>query len=367
MSWPRAPAENVVHAYDAFVSYNNRESDIVEMVARRLEDESSLTLWKDTWELAGGDDWIEELPQAISRARAILAFVGPHGVGPWHKEELKIALRRAVRDGTIRLIPVALPGCPKDMGLPEYLESKHIVDLREISDWSMHLLRTAVVGGRPGRRDQFEKRYKIGALHRIGRSRLSISHWEVSHDRSKYRLHCRLANTGSDTVIITDATVRVNRFAAHPIEHRLVTAKAPIGETELSQTLYVPEERKEGSITAAPFEPARYLKSGEVEDVLIPIYVYHGFRVVLSVGIYWSIPDERLVRLTETGYVALGSRGKEGDEENVWESWPDKYCVGQHSLDQPYFVNSPDWPSHWPANVTREEWEHYGAGEEANA
>src|SRR5215213_8610215 len=143
----------VVNVYDAFISYNSRDSEAVEELARRLEDEAGLLVWKDNWELAGGDDWIDRLPEAISQSRAMVVFVGPNGLGPWHKEEIKIGLQRAVKRGIIRVIPVALPGCPEDMGLPEYLDAKHYVNLRTVDAWEIHLLRCAVVGARPGRRD----------------------------------------------------------------------------------------------------------------------------------------------------------------------------------------------------------------------
>jgi hypothetical protein len=148
-------SNKVVTSYDVFISYNSRDRAVVEDIARLLEDEAGLLVWKDDWELAGGDDWVERLPEAISRARAMVIFVGPNGPGPGHKEEIKIGLQRIVKRRLTQIIPVALPGCPEDLGLPEYLDSKHCVNLRAVDAWGIHLLCCAIVGARPGRRDQF--------------------------------------------------------------------------------------------------------------------------------------------------------------------------------------------------------------------
>lgn len=86
----------------------------------------------------------------------MVIFVGPNELGPWHKEEIKIGLQWATKRMLARIIPVALPGCHEDMGLPEYLGAKHYVNLRTLDAWGIHQLRCAIVGARPGRRDQFE-------------------------------------------------------------------------------------------------------------------------------------------------------------------------------------------------------------------
>jgi hypothetical protein len=66
-----------------------------------------------------------------------MAFVGPNGIGPWHREEIKVALQRAVRDKSIRVIPVALAGSPARLDLPAFVDSKQIVDVRIVDDWGL--------------------------------------------------------------------------------------------------------------------------------------------------------------------------------------------------------------------------------------
>ncbi len=349
----------VVNVYDVFISYNSRDSEAVENLSRRLEDEAGLLVWKDNWELAGGDDWVDRLPEAISQSRAMAVFVGPNGLGPWHKEEIKIGLQRAVKRGLIRIIPVALPGCPHDMGLPDYLDAKQCVDLRTVDAWGLHLLRCAIVGARPGRRDQFEHSL-ASPQHGPVRSRLEIAEWSLSDDRLNYLIRCRLSNNGAqDTIIIHDAVARVHQQARHPITKSLTVYRAPIGEHRLGNVLEIPGE---GALVRAAFQPNRYLKPKEVEDIVIPVYVKHGFRLVISYGIEWTIPGEMLVRLTEAGYVALGKRGSEGDER-VAPPLRRSYSPGQHNLDKAHVLSRPEWPGQWPQSVSEEEWQYYCAGE----
>jgi hypothetical protein len=171
-------ARNVRYVYDAFISYNSKDSEVVEEISRQLEDGFGLHVWKDTWELSGGEDWIDTLPEAISSSKSVVAFVGANGVGPWHREEIKVGLQRAVRDKSIRVIPVALPGAPVRIELPKFLDSKHIVNLRTVDDWGLHLLRCAVVRRPPGRRDQFDTSRDGLALDRhVPPPRLVVDHW----------------------------------------------------------------------------------------------------------------------------------------------------------------------------------------------
>ncbi len=362
MSWPQGPARTLTYVYDAFVSYNSKDAPTVEDVSRRLVDAFGLHVWKDNWELSGGDDWIDRLPQAISSSKCVLAFVGPNGMGPWHREEIKVGLQRAVRHKSIRVIPVALPGAPAALDLPAFLDSKHIVDLRTVDDWGFHLLHCAIVKRAPGRRDHFEAKPIDTASRVPAVSRLVIDYWHVAHDRANYSIRCRAANPGDRSLVIYYAITRVHQIAHHPIRNELVAYRAPIGETPLSQTLRVPKSEAPGHAVSAPFKPARYLRSGEVEELLIPIDVRPGYRLVLSVGICWGIPEDELPRLTEVGFVAVGRRGIPSEHAHP-PARQNSYSPGQHSLDLPSFVETPDWPTHWPDGVSKEEWAHYGAGE----
>lgn len=345
--------QQLIYVYDAFVSYNSKDNDVVEDIARRLEDVEGLTVWKDNWELTGGDDWLEALPQAIARSRGIVAFVGANGLGPWHREEIKLALMRAIEEKTVRLIPAALPGAPASIELPAFARSRHIVDMRTIDRWSLHLLRCAICGGRPGRRDQFNNSTQFESK----RARLHVSDWSIENTGFGYIVRLRVANIGErDTIVLKSFLVRTHQVANHPITSYLPRYLAPIGVTKADKQLYVP--RKKMAVWQN-LKQDRYLVPGEVEDVEAEIDVPIGIRCVVSFGLHWHTSDEPLHRLSETGFAAIGQRGGLGIPDER-----DTYTPGQHNMDRPRRLFSPHWPDGWPQKVTLEDWEYYGAGEE---
>lgn len=353
----------IVLAYDAFVSYSRKDSAIVEEIAGRLEDIDGFYIWKDDWEVTGGDDWLDTLPEAIARSRVLLAFVGPHGLGPWHKEEIKIALRRAVENRDMRIIPIALPGAPADLNIPEFLRSRQVVDFREPNEWAYHQLRRAIVGAKPGRKDHFLTYEMPRTSSPQRQSRLRIVEWAIKDLRSRYEISCRTANThGSQTIVIKTVFVRTHKVERHPIEDSLPVYLRPIGQIRIPARLPVPLTRKSIYWT---LDTQTFLAPGEVEDIIIPLSIEEGWRAVISFGVHWLIVDEPRYRLVETGYAAIGQRGSPPDDDGMVPPSlaRDTYHPGQHNLDNPQVLYTPDWPPGWPNEVSAAEWEHYGAGE----
>jgi TIR domain len=345
------PAPRVVYAYDAFISYSRKDSEVVESICRILEDEEGLTIWKDTWELAGGDDWIEVLPEAIACSRSLVTFIGPSGMGPWHREETKVALRRAVEHKTVRVVPVALQNAPDPLDVPEFLGSRQIVDMRTIDAWTIRLLRCAIVGARPGRRE-------LPSPTTPRTSRLYIQEWDIACTRADYKIHLRVGNAPQSkaTIIVRSALVRVHRVAHHPIAESLDVYLAPIGTTSIKRVLVLP---REPGVVWEEFSPHRQLSPGELEDVQFAVDVPEGLRTTLSFGVHYQIVEEPVYRLAETGYAAIGRRGRPG----VAPAERDTYVPGQHNLDMPKVIPTPDWPFGWPQPVSQEEWEYYGSDE----
>src|ERR1017187_28985 len=204
-----APATKVIYAYDAFVSYNSRDREVVDTLCRLLEEHAGLSLWKDDWELTGGQDWIEALPEGINRCRSLIAFVGANGIGPWHKEEIKVAMRKGVESGAMKVIPALLPGAPDRPDLPEFLRSRHCVDIRHVTPWTIRLLRCAITDERPGPRDEAEDSATIDFATIPKRSRVAVLEWSVANMRTQYELLFRLANVeGPETAVVKTFYVR---------------------------------------------------------------------------------------------------------------------------------------------------------------
>jgi|GEM_PF-7016252 len=355
-SFPRIA--NITEIYDVFVSYNSKDEDKSLDVAIRLQ-QFGFSVWKDNWVLTGGDEWIDKLPDAVSNSRTMIFLLGEHGEGPWHSKELKLAIKNEVENETMRIIPVFLPGYDKSKKVPPYLGSKTIIDLGDMSDWAFYLLRCAIRGESPIRRDLFDK----DSEPQFALARLKFVSWEITHDRAKYSVNLRVTNSGSDTIVVTSALIRIKRIAKHPIEDQLIAFTKPIRKNILKDDLYLPKRGAgKDSFLMSGFTTHSSLTTNEVEDLVIPFYVKYGYRLVVSIGIFWYILGDSTQRLSEGGYLAVGCRGKEEDNYEV-PNLPEHYFMEQHSLDIPYMLSTDNWPTHWPEGVSEEEWEAYGGGE----
>ncbi|MEV4877516.1 toll/interleukin-1 receptor domain-containing protein [Streptomyces cyaneofuscatus] len=95
--------------YDAFISYNSADLDVVQALAERLH-ERGFQVFLDHWRLVPGETWQEALIEALDSTPCCLVMCGPHGFGPWQSEEVHAAVERRVRGETMRVVPVLLPG-----------------------------------------------------------------------------------------------------------------------------------------------------------------------------------------------------------------------------------------------------------------
>ena len=98
--------------YDAFLSYNSFDSDVVEDLAHRLRDEG-LKLYLEVWELLPGREFQPGLAQALIESKTCVTFLGPNGLGPWQVQEIQVAIARRVRDKDFHVIPALLPGAER--------------------------------------------------------------------------------------------------------------------------------------------------------------------------------------------------------------------------------------------------------------
>ena len=362
-----------VYTYDAFASYNSRDADIVDNICSHLTDYHHFHIWKDDWELAGGDNWIDKLPEAIAGSKCVMVFIGSNGLGPWHKKEIEIALMRAVEDKSIRLIPVALPEAPKVLPLPAFAKVFHVVDCRDISDWSLHQLRCAIVGAKPGRRSAYECNMDNSPPKYS--SKINISELKANSYNSSHSVSLRVGNThGNETIILSYFTIRIHRRSPHPTHRWLTQLAAPIGSTSVQKDVYLSSK---SNMSYNKLKRECYLRKGEVEDIKCDIK-FMGMRAVVSVGISWRLESEQLYRLTEVGYLGLGCSGppkkldytditncevheiivkKRSDEQSF------SYHPGQKNCDTPRFILTPDWPDGWPQDISENDLNDYNADE----
>lgn len=119
--------------FDVFLSHSSADKPAVESLAQRLL-AANIRPWLDSWNLIPGDPWQEDLEKALDTCATCVVFLGPSGIGPWHNEEMRVALDRRARDRirSFRVIPVLLPGAdPADPNtLPRFLGRLTWVDFR---------------------------------------------------------------------------------------------------------------------------------------------------------------------------------------------------------------------------------------------
>ncbi len=119
-------------SFDVFLSHNSEDKPLVELLARRLEDEAQLKPWLDKWHLIPGQPWQEGLEQALEQSLTCAVFIGPSNISPWEHEEMRSALDRRVHEADFRVVPVLLPGAsmPERGAMPRFLSRLTWVDFR---------------------------------------------------------------------------------------------------------------------------------------------------------------------------------------------------------------------------------------------
>jgi WD40 repeat protein len=142
--------------YHAFLSHNGADKPSVEQLGEELE-KRGLYCWLDNWNLVPGDPWQPAIEEALGRCDSCVVFFGPHGLGPWHNEEMRLAIRRHVNahERQFRVLPVILPRGQraKESDLPGFLQGTTWVEFRQsINDeTALHRLVCGIKGIPPGR------------------------------------------------------------------------------------------------------------------------------------------------------------------------------------------------------------------------
>jgi TIR domain len=102
---------------DCLISYHRADKALVFPVCETLR-AHGIRLWVDTEYVLPGNDWRDEIPSAVKRAKCVAIFFGPSGHGKWQMEEWKY-LSKACIETDKRFIAVVLPGgsIPDDLQL----------------------------------------------------------------------------------------------------------------------------------------------------------------------------------------------------------------------------------------------------------
>jgi tetratricopeptide (TPR) repeat protein len=113
---------------DVFLSHNSRNKEEVRKLYTILR-RNRIRPWFDDEDLRPGDNWQREIEKAMTCARSAVVLVGREGVGPWEELEMRALLEEHVHRNK-PVIPVLLPGAPRQPDLPAFLTLFTWVDLR---------------------------------------------------------------------------------------------------------------------------------------------------------------------------------------------------------------------------------------------
>jgi hypothetical protein len=119
--------------YDVFLSHSSTDKPAVEELARKLL-AAGLTPFLDKWHLVPGRLWQPELEKGLRESESCAIFVGAEGFGPWHRQEMLVALNRGASDSEFPVIPVLLPGFKKPVEIPDFLAQRTWVEFPSLDD-----------------------------------------------------------------------------------------------------------------------------------------------------------------------------------------------------------------------------------------
>ena len=145
---------NTQHRYDVFLSYNRKDLSAVESIKKELE-QRQLSVWMDKYELRPGLPWQPDLEEIITNCKSAAICFGNNGIGAWEENEMYDLLLQNVNEKkkgkVLPVIPVFLPGSPKDIQLPTSLRRYTFVDLSDgMAKEKLDDLEWGITGVKPG-------------------------------------------------------------------------------------------------------------------------------------------------------------------------------------------------------------------------
>lgn len=115
--------------FDVFLSHNSHDKPLASELKRKLE-EVGISVWLDREQLRPGQNWQPLLLEGLQSSGSVIVALGPAGLGQWQKEEVELALGYNVTLGR-PVVPVFLPGVPKDQEFDGFLAGRGWVDFRD--------------------------------------------------------------------------------------------------------------------------------------------------------------------------------------------------------------------------------------------
>lgn len=152
LGWADRMVRNSQPEYDVFLSHSHEDADVVETLAKRLEDEFGFNVWLDKWTLVPGGNWQQEMARGLEEAKCCAVCIGENTNKGWFQQEVELALHRQTQDEIFRVIPVLLPNANKE-NVFSFLKLKTWVDFigGMNNKRQLHVLVCGIKGIAPGR------------------------------------------------------------------------------------------------------------------------------------------------------------------------------------------------------------------------
>jgi TIR domain len=138
--------------FDVFLSHSHEDSEIVEALAAKLQDEGNLEVWLDRWTLVPGHHWQREMARGLEQAKTCVICISSITPSGWFRDEIERALDRQSRDETFRVIPVILPQDNVKV-IDDFLKLRNWVEFKDSIDDknAFHRLLSGISRKPPGR------------------------------------------------------------------------------------------------------------------------------------------------------------------------------------------------------------------------
>jgi TIR domain len=144
--------------FDVFLAHNSKDKDIITVIAESLQTRN-LNPWLDKDQILGGDLILDRIQSAISQSKCAAFFIGQHGLGPWHKSEMKSLIQQSITD-SFKVIPILLPGVSADILKTEdflFLRQRSYLELRSLEDYEEFLTQLLKsIQGRPSQSNEIQ-------------------------------------------------------------------------------------------------------------------------------------------------------------------------------------------------------------------
>ncbi len=142
--------------YDVFLSYNHKDEKRVKEIGELLIS-NAIAPWLDAWDLRPGLPWQPEIENQIEKIPSAAIFIGPAGLGRWHRREQDAFLDESESRDCV-VVPVFLPDAPPEAEFSRFLRNNTWIDFRKDDPDPLEYLMWAVTGHKP------KKVYRPGVL-----------------------------------------------------------------------------------------------------------------------------------------------------------------------------------------------------------